>query len=56
MYTNYLQLQHQADVRQIQHDIATTYERTGQEVDRTNQLLEYVLKASDTGSGVYGNE
>ncbi|HSE40400.1 MAG TPA: zf-HC2 domain-containing protein [Acidobacteriota bacterium] len=56
MYTNYLQLQHQADVRKIQHDIATTYDRTGQEVDRTNQLLEYVLKASDTGSGVYGNE
>lgn len=54
MYTNYLQLQHKADVRKIQHDIATTYDRTGQEVDRTNQLLEYVLKASDTG--VYGNE
>ncbi len=56
MYTNYLQLQHQADVRKIQHDIATTYDRTGQEVDRTNQLLEYVLKASNTSGGVYGNE
>jgi predicted anti-sigma-YlaC factor YlaD len=56
MYTNYLQLEHQADVRKIQHDIATTYDRTGQEVDRTNQLLEYVLKASNTSGGVYGNE
>jgi hypothetical protein len=51
MYTNYLQLQHTADVRKIQHDIAATYDRTGQEVDRTNQLLEYVLKASATETG-----
>lgn len=56
MYTDYLQLQHQADVRKIQHDIAANYDRTGQEVERTNQMLEYVLRASDTGSVMYGNE
>jgi hypothetical protein len=55
MYTNYLKMEHQADVRKIQHDIAASYNRTGQEVERTNQLLEYVLRASET-TQVYGNE
>jgi hypothetical protein len=52
LFTNYLQLQHNADVRKIQHDIAATYNRTGQEVEKTNELLEYVLRTSATESDV----
>ena len=46
MFTNYLQLQRQADLQKIQREIATTYDRTGQEVEKTNELLEYVLRTS----------
>ncbi len=49
MFTNYLQLQRKADFQRIQKDIATSYDRTGHEVDKTNELLDYVLKASDSG-------
>jgi hypothetical protein len=49
MFTNYLQLQRQADLQKIQRDIATTYDRTGQEVEKTNELLEYVLRTSAPG-------
>jgi hypothetical protein len=54
MFTNYVQLQRQADLQKIQHEIATTYDRTGQEVDKTNELLEYVLRtSSQTDSPLY---
>ena len=49
MFTNYLQLQRTADLQRIQKDIATSYDRTGHEVDKTNELLDYVLKASASG-------
>ena len=51
MFTNYLQLQRQADLQKIQREIATTYDRTGQEVEKTNELLEYVLRTSGQGEG-----
>ncbi|HSP05931.1 MAG TPA: zf-HC2 domain-containing protein [Acidobacteriota bacterium] len=53
MFTNYLQLQHKADVQKIQRDIASTYNRTGQDLERTNELLQYVLRASATGDTTY---
>ena len=46
MFTNYVQLQRKADIQRIQTDIAASYDRTGHEVDKTNELLDYVLKAS----------
>jgi len=49
LFTNYLQLQRKADMQRIQKDIATSYDRTGHEVDKTNELLDYVLKASASG-------
>ena len=56
MFTNYLQLQRQADLQKIQHDIATTYDRTGQEVEKTNEMLEYVLRTSGQGdASIYEN-
>jgi hypothetical protein len=55
LFTKYLQLEHKADVQKIQHDIAATYDRTGQEVQKTNELLEYVLRTSATGNA-YPNE
>lgn len=51
--TNYLQLQRQADVQKIQKDIASTYNRTGEDLARTNELLQYVLRASATGDTTY---
>ena len=51
MFTNYLQLQRQADLQKIQREIATTYDRTGQEVEKTNELLEYVLRTSTQPEG-----
>lgn len=56
MYTNYLQLQHKADVQKIQHDIGTIYNRTGQEVEKTNELLEYVLRTSASESDIYAGD
>lgn len=54
MFSNYFQVQRKADLRKIQHQIATTYDQTGQEVERTNELLQYVLKASASpGVSVY---
>ena len=53
MFTNYLQLQHQADVQKIQRDIASTYNRTGEDLQRTNELLQYVLKTSATEDATY---
>jgi len=55
LFTKYLQLEHRADVQKIQHDIAATYDRTGQEVEKTNELLEYVLRTSGT-ENAYGND
>jgi hypothetical protein len=55
LFTKYLQLEHKADVQKIQHDIAATYDRTGQEVQKTNELLEYVLRTSATNNA-YPNE
>lgn len=55
LFTKYLQLEHKADVQKIQHDIAATYDRTGQEVEKTNELLEYVLRTSGT-ENAYGND
>src|SRR5262245_33185299 len=52
MFTNYLELQHQADVQKIQRDIATTYNRTGEDLERTNELLQYVLRTSGTAEDV----
>ncbi len=49
MFSNYLQLQRQADMQKIRHEIATSYDRTGQEVDKTNELLQYVLNTSGGG-------
>lgn len=53
MFTNYVQLQRKADLQRINHDIAVNYDRTGQEVDKTNEMLQYVMKASATGNGVW---
>ncbi|MCI0602365.1 zf-HC2 domain-containing protein [bacterium] len=53
MFSNYLQLQRQADLQKIQHEIATTYDRTGQEVEKTNELLEHVLRTSAGEGTVY---
>lgn len=53
MFTNYLQLQHQADVQKIQRDIASTYNRTGEDLQRTNELLQYVLRTSATEDATY---
>jgi hypothetical protein len=46
LFSNYLQLERKADMQKIQHDIASTYDRTGQQVEKTNELLEYVLRTS----------
>jgi hypothetical protein len=46
MVSGYLQLQRKTDLQKIQHEIASTYDRTGHEVEKTNELLEYVLRAS----------
>jgi hypothetical protein len=46
MFTNYVQLQRKADLQKIQHEVASTYDRTGHEVQKTNELLEYVLRTS----------
>ena len=51
MFTNYLQAERTADLQKIQHDIAATYDRTGNEVERTNELLQYVLRASSPADG-----
>ena len=51
MFTNYLQLQRQADLQKIQRDIATTYDRTGQGIEKTNEMLEYVLRTSSQVDG-----
>lgn len=48
MYSNYMQLQRKADFQKLQTQIAATYDRTGQEMDRTNELLDSVLRASAT--------
>jgi len=54
MFTSYVQLQRQADLQKLQHEIATTYDRTGHEVEKTNELLESVLRTSAEGdSPVY---
>jgi hypothetical protein len=50
LFTNYVQLQRKADVQKLQHEIATSYDRTGQEVEKTNELLDYVMRASLTDS------
>jgi len=49
LFTNYLQLQRAADLQKLQHEIATSYDRTGHEVERTNELLEGVLRTSAEG-------
>lgn len=49
MFTTYMQYQRKADLQKIQHDIATTYDRTGEEMGRTNELLQFVLRASSSG-------
>jgi Putative zinc-finger len=46
MFANYVQLQRKADLQKIQHEVASTYDRTGHEVQKTNELLEYVLRTS----------
>jgi len=54
MFSNYVQLQRQADLQKIQHEIATSYDRTGHEVEKTNELLEYVLRTSaETDGSMY---
>jgi hypothetical protein len=54
MFSSYVQLQRQADLQKLQHEIATTYDRTGHEVEKTNELLESVLRTSAEGdSPVY---
>jgi putative zinc finger protein len=55
MFANYLQLERKADLQKIQHDIATTYDRTGQQVDKTNELLDYVLRTSATEGSIDGH-
>lgn len=46
MFANYVQLQRNADLQKLQHEVASTYDRTGHEVQKTNELLEYVLRTS----------
>jgi hypothetical protein len=53
LFTNYLQLQRVADIQKLQREIATSYDRTGHEVERTNELLENVLRTSAEGAPVY---
>lgn len=53
LFGNYMQLQRKADLQKIQHEIASNYDRTGHEVERTNQLLEYVLHTSAPDGSVY---
>jgi hypothetical protein len=53
LFTNYLQLQRAADLQKLQREIATTYDRTGHEVERTNELLEGVLRTSAEGTPLY---
>jgi len=55
LFDNYLQLQRSADIQKIQHEIASTYDRTGQEMERTNELLENVIRVSGSGS-LYGSD
>jgi hypothetical protein len=49
LFSNYLQLQRVADLQKLQREIATSYDRTGHEVERTNELLESVLRTSADG-------
>ena len=53
LFNNYMQLQRKADLQKIQRDIASTYDQTGLEVAKTNELLEYVLRASATDPSLY---
>ena len=53
MFTSYVQAQRKADLQKIQHELATSYDRAGNEVEKTNELLEYVLQASATDASVY---
>ncbi|HJZ12448.1 MAG TPA: hypothetical protein VJ521_09875, partial [Acidobacteriota bacterium] len=53
MFTNYLQYQRKADLQRIQHEIASTYNRTGQEMEKTNELLNDVLRVSTVGVNSY---
>src|SRR5262249_10332161 len=48
MFAKYNQLQRKADVQKLQREIASTYDRTGQDLEKTNELLDYVLRASAT--------
>lgn len=50
MFTNYLQYERKADLQRIQHEIASTYDRTGQEMEKTNELLNDVLRVSTVSS------
>jgi hypothetical protein len=52
MFNSYFQLQRQADLQKLQHVIATTYDRTGQEVEKTNELLQHVLRTSAEGEAI----
>ena len=53
MFTNYLQYERKADLQRIQHEIASTYDRTGQEMEKTNELLNDVLRVSTVGVNSY---
>lgn len=53
MFTNYLQYERKADLQRIQHEIASTYDRTGQEMEKTNELLNDVLRVSTAGVTSY---
>ncbi len=53
MFSDYVQLQRKADLQRINHDIAVNYDRTGQEVQKTNEMLQYVMKASAPQNGVW---
>jgi hypothetical protein len=53
MFTNYMQYERKADMRQLQHEIASTYDRTGQEMEKTNELLNDVLRVSTSGVSSY---
>jgi hypothetical protein len=48
MFAKYIQLQRKADVQKLQKEIASSYDRTGQNLEKTNELLDYVLRASAT--------
>lgn len=48
LFSGYVQLQRKADLQKLQQEIAASYDRTGQEVEKTNELIEYVMRASST--------